>query len=187
MTKKTKINQADINTFLDAVKGVKVLSHEKIRLNKSEPNVLPKRYPQPEINDQNQEEYYFSEAEYLPTVTADKPISYKLEGVAHKTLRKLEKGQYNVEAVLDLHGMSVSHAEAAVKDFLQHCFETGIQVGLIIHGKGLSNKAPILKNKLNHWLREVPGITAFCSAAPKHGSLGAMYVMLKRTSTRRPF
>ena len=180
MAKKTKINQADINTFLDAVKGVKVLSQEKIRLTKPETRILPKRYPQPEIEDHDREEY-------LPEIAADKALSYKLEGVANKTLRKLEKGQYNVEAVLDLHGMSVSHAEAAVKDFLQHCFHTGVQVGLIIHGKGLVNKAPILKNKLNHWLREVPGITAFCSAAPKHGSLGAMYVMFKRTSTRRPF
>lgn len=187
MTKKTKINQADINTFLDAVKGVKVLSQEKIRLAKPEPRILPKRYPGSQNDEPDIEEYYFSEAGYLPSVAADKALSYKLEGVANKTLRKLEKGQYNVEAVLDLHGMSVNHAEAAVKDFLQHCFEAGVQVGLIIHGKGLANKAPILKNKLNHWLREVPEVTAFCSAAPKHGSLGAMYVMFKRTSTRRPF
>ena len=92
----------------------------------------------------------------------------------------MRKGQYNVEAILDLHGMTVAKANAEVDRFLQQCLHQGIRIVLIIHGKGHHSQEPILKNKLNHWLRSIDGVLAFCSAAKEHGSRGASYVLLKR-------
>lgn len=187
MTKKTKANQADINTFLDAVKGTKVLRHEKVQLNKSTTPPPPRRYPQPDEIEETDTLPPFGEFDYLPPLNSHDLVTYKLIGVSHKVLRKLQKGQYNVEAKLDLHGMTVAKAQSVVSEFLQDCMAHGVHVALIIHGSGLNNKVPVLKNKLNHWLREVPSIVAFCSASAKHGSHGAMYIMFKRTSTRGHF
>jgi len=52
----------------------------------------------------------------------------------------------------------------------------------IIHGKGLSNQTqpPLLKNQVNRWLRCHPAVLAFCSAQPKDGGTGALYVLLKQ-------
>ncbi|HET8706021.1 MAG TPA: Smr/MutS family protein, partial [Pseudomonadales bacterium] len=40
-------------------------------------------------------------------------------------------------------------------------------------------REPILKSSVNHWLRQLPQVLAFCSAQPKDGGLGAVYVLVK--------
>jgi DNA-nicking Smr family endonuclease len=52
----------------------------------------------------------------------------------------------------------------------------------IIHGKGKSSegKLPVLKGKVNSWLRQKGEVLAFCSARPNDGGTGAVYVLLKR-------
>lgn len=177
MVKKTKISQEDLAAFHKAVEGTKPLVQKKIRLKPAS----TKRKP---VTRRifHEDEFNFSEAHDLDPVYGEEYIAHKQSGVSNKTLRKLRKGQYNVDAILDLHGMSVEEAQTAVNHFLKQCLHEGIRIVLIIHGKGRHNQMPILKNKLNHWLREINVVLAFCSAAPLHGSRGAIYVMLKRTT-----
>ena len=91
----------------------------------------------------------------------------------------MRTGQYTVEAKLDLHGMIVVEARETLARFLIECHRKGIRRVLIIHGKGRAHHHPILKNKLNHWLRQFNDILAFCSAKSKEGGTGALYVLLK--------
>ena len=51
----------------------------------------------------------------------------------------------------------------------------------IVHGKGLRSRQgqPVLKVKVNHWLRQREEVLAFCSARPVDGGTGAVYVLLK--------
>jgi DNA-nicking Smr family endonuclease len=51
-----------------------------------------------------------------------------------------------------------------------------------VHGKGNGSwqKQPVLKNKLNQWLRQRDEVLAFCSARPCDGGTGAIYVLLKK-------
>jgi len=177
MPKKSKISSTDINTFLDAVKGVKPLIQDKISLKKSikkphKPSMVRPRY--------EEEMLFFDETPSLTQLSGDEFISYKQNSISDKTLRKLRKGQYTIQATIDLHGMTIEEARSAVSLFLQDCFYKEIQVALIIHGRGLHSKMPILKNKLNQWLRSTPLVLAFCSATKGHGSRGAIYVLFKR-------
>jgi DNA-nicking Smr family endonuclease len=52
----------------------------------------------------------------------------------------------------------------------------------IIHGKGNTSlgKMPVLKGRVNSWLRQKNEVLAFCSARPNDGGTGAVYVLLKR-------
>jgi DNA-nicking Smr family endonuclease len=52
----------------------------------------------------------------------------------------------------------------------------------IIHGKGNGSRhrGPVLKQKINHWLRQRDEVLAFCSARPMDGGTGAIYVLLRR-------
>jgi DNA-nicking Smr family endonuclease len=54
----------------------------------------------------------------------------------------------------------------------------------IIHGKGYGSReqAPVLKSRLNHWLREQQDVLAFCSSRRDQGGTGAVNVLLR---TRR--
>ncbi|HVE44416.1 MAG TPA: Smr/MutS family protein [Gammaproteobacteria bacterium] len=175
MTKKSKPTEHDLEIFHNAVTDATPLKITKRRL--LSPKKLPKYPPQ-------REPIYtplgLNESKDIPTVGGETLITYKQADIANKILRKLGKGQYTVDATLDLHGMTVEEAFQAVDHFLQACLADGFRVVLIVHGKGHHSDQPTLKNKLNQWLRHLPLVLAFCSAGPTHGDRGAMYVLLKR-------
>ncbi len=103
-------------------------------------------------------------------------------GIRPTVARKLRRGQYAIEAELDLHGLRVSEAHELLKAFLAESRLHGKRCLRIIHGKGLGSyaKLPILKGKVNLWLRRHGDVLAFCSARPNDGGTGAVYVLLKR-------
>ncbi len=104
-------------------------------------------------------------------------------GVQRSLMRKLRRGQLDVGAELDLHGMSTKEARQSLLSLLYECQQLGIRCIRIVHGKGKSskNRQPILKNKINHWLPQLDDVLAFCSARPEDGGVGAVYVLLKRS------
>ncbi|MCP5157867.1 MAG: Smr/MutS family protein [Gammaproteobacteria bacterium] len=109
-------------------------------------------------------------------------LYYRREGVQQAVLRKLRRGHFQVGAALDLHGMTVIAAKGALTHFLQHVRHDHIHCVRIIHGKGNGSRhrGPILKQKVNHWLRQRDDVLAFCSARAMDGGTGAVYVLLRR-------
>lgn len=103
-------------------------------------------------------------------------------GVPLGVLHKLRRGRLAIEAELDLHGMTVPVARMALGEFLHHSRARGRRCVRVVHGKGRGShqKQPVLKAKVNHWLRQRAEVLAFCSARPVHGGTGAVYVLLKR-------
>ena len=176
MSKKTEISAEEQALFRQAVKDVKHITIRKtIQPAPAKPPVRKKKLAEPE----DESFATFSDYDKLEPVTGADMLEYSKPGFQHKNLRKLRLGQYNVEAILDLHGNTVVEAKEALHRFLIQCEQKGTRHVLIIHGKGRSNTHPILKNKLNNWLRQIDQIIAFCSAAAKDGQSGAMYVLLK--------
>jgi DNA-nicking Smr family endonuclease len=165
------------------MKGTKPLKQKKIRLSPTP----PVRKTKPRAAAPPSESLHLHETADVPPVAKEEYIAYKQTGISNKILRKLRKGQYNIEAILDLHGMTVEKANTAVDHFLQQCLREGKRIVLIIHGKGHHSQEPILKNKLNLWLRSTSSVLAFCSATPSHGSRGASYVMLKNATGENSF
>lgn len=109
-------------------------------------------------------------------------LLFSRPGLQHSVMRKFRRGQYAIEAELDLHGRIVAEAREMVNGFLRDAQAKGQRCVRIIHGKGLSSagKLPVLKGKVNAWLRQKDEVLAFCSARPPHGGTGAIYVLLKR-------
>lgn len=174
MPKKPHISQEEIAAFHRAVKGTKPLIQKKCRL------TPPVQALQPLAHQPLQDPITFRETQDIAHVQSEEFIAYKKVSISNKILRKLRKGQYNIDASLDLHGKSIEEAKIAIDHFMQQCIREGVRVMLIIHGKSRNSETPILKNKLNHWLRNIPMVLAFCSAGPSHGSRGAIYVLLKQ-------
>jgi DNA-nicking Smr family endonuclease len=109
-------------------------------------------------------------------------LGFARPGLQHGLLRKLRRGQFSVGAELDLHGMTVPVARQAVSEFLHQCRLRHIRCVRIIHGKGRGsrNQGPVLKGKVDHWLRQRDEVLAFATARPVDGGTGAVYVLLKR-------
>lgn len=115
-----------------------------------------------------------------PALAGGEELSFARPGVQPSLLRKLRRGQYRVEAEIDLHGLTVSDAKAALRHFLARALERGARCVRIVHGKGLRSgpRGPVLKQAVNATLRRSERVLAFVSARAVDGGTGALYVLL---------
>jgi len=98
--------------------------------------------------------------------------------IDRNTADRFRKGNYPIDATLDLHGMSHDKAQAALHRFLHSHYERGSRCLLVVTGKGL-----VLRDALPRWLAESElhsVILTFDVAKQKHGGSGAYYVLLRR-------
>ncbi len=117
-----------------------------------------------------------------PDADVAEELFHARPGVQRRVLRRLRRGQYSMQAELDLHGMTRAQAAQVLRDFLADCRARGLSGVRIIHGKGRrsANEGPILKPAVANWLRRRDEVLAFCSARPVDGGGGALYVLLRR-------
>ena len=107
-------------------------------------------------------------------------ISFRRDGVQDRVMRKLKRGEYRVEEVCDLHGLTVDEAKDALRGFLAEALARHLQCVRIIHGKGKGSgpKGPVIKTAVNMILRKTGPVLAFTSARRVDGGTGAINVLL---------
>ncbi|HSW70163.1 MAG TPA: Smr/MutS family protein [Gammaproteobacteria bacterium] len=174
--KKKPDNSEEKELFRAWLRGVKPLTHTKVETQKN-PLSSPRR--QAVIQEPPSADLLFSDYEKFESVKSEDFLEFARPGLQHKVLRKMRQGQYNPEGILDLHGKTVTEARESLSTFLLQCEKKGLRHILIIHGKGRQGDTPVLKNKLNNWLRQIEQVIAFCTAIPKNGGSGAVYVLLR--------
>lgn len=117
---------------------------------------------------------------YANPVQAESMLSYHRSGIGRAQIQALHTGNLRYQAKLDLHGLKPDAAKEQLSQFLIRQIQQQHRWILVIHGKGgRFGETPVLKNLVNHWLRQIPTVLAFHSAQSKHGGTGAMYVLLK--------
>lgn len=107
-------------------------------------------------------------------------LVYLRSGLSRQLLRRLRRGDWVIQANLDLHGMNRFAAADNVAAFLSECVARGDRCVRIVHGKGLGskNREPVLKAKLGKWLPARNDVLAFCQAPAPQGGSGALLVLL---------
>ena len=116
---------------------------------------------------------------------SDEYIQGKVPGLDPRTLKQLAKGEFTIQADIDLHGSDAATARGLVERFVLHSHERGLRCIRIVHGKGKRSPGgePVLKRQLPRWLARGPArrlVLAYTTAAPRDGGLGASYVLLRR-------
>lgn len=105
-----------------------------------------------------------------------------VRGSQRLLFEELHAGRISVSRVLNIHRLRVEEAEEAFHLFMRESLARGDHCVLIVHGRGLSSKGePVLKNKVQEWLKRGPYrryIIGFCSARQCDGGAGATYVLL---------
>ena len=111
----------------------------------------------------------------------DETLSYCRPGVSQEVVRKLRRGDWIVQAQIDLHGMRREEAREALAEFIRESVKRGLRCLRVIHGKGLGSigKEPVLKGKVRAWLVQKSEVIAFCQARPHDGGAGAVVVLLQ--------
>jgi DNA-nicking Smr family endonuclease len=171
----------DLELFRQSVGPIDPVYHDRVEPDKSSAPPLPRstRADEQQVL-QDMLSDYFEPAE----LDTGEELYYCRPGIQKTVLRKLRRGQFRVAAMLDLHGMNVTAARQALVAFIHNARREHMTCVRIIHGKGKrsSNKGPVIKTKVNHWLRQRDDVLAFCSARAIDGGTGAVYVLLKRQS-----
>lgn len=100
---------------------------------------------------------------------------------AADVIKKLQRGQWPVEASLDLHGSNLDDAAERFDRFMHTCIEHGVRCVCIIHGQGFGSKdnKPVLRNSVRSWLRDLAAVTAYVTAPENIGGAGAVVVLLR--------
>jgi DNA-nicking Smr family endonuclease len=114
----------------------------------------------------------------------DEALSYRQPGLGIEIVRKLRRGEWSVQAQLDLHGLRSDEARLALVGFLSEALSNNLRCLRVIHGKGLGsiNKEPVLKGKVLKWLIQRDEVMAFCQARPNDGGSGALLILLRGAS-----
>lgn len=165
---------SDQGLFEEAVADVAPLHHEG-----AEPYRRPRSphpLPQPRLKAPDQPAT-LAESE----VETHELLLFVQPGVQRRLVLDLQRGRIPVDLELDLHGLTVAFAQELLERFLTDCRQQRVRCARIIHGKGTrsADQQPVLKRKVNYWLRLHPEVLAFTSATPRDGGSGALYVLLR--------
>lgn len=164
--------------FRDAVAGARRLQHDRTEAQRKPPS------PQATMRRRDEaavmQESLDADIESMEWRNGD-GLRFRRPEVGERVLRKLSKGQFRVEAELDLHGYTVREARSVLKQFLLDCDYHHWRCVRVIHGKGLGSghRGPKLKGSVDGWLRRSDQVAAFVSARQIDGGTGAVYVLLR--------
>ncbi len=178
MGKSRKPTAEEIAEFHRSVGPVRKIRHDRVAGVRGKPPPRPRKPLEPDSHDSfDQLSDWLAEE----PVAAGDQLFFARPGLQQRQLQRLRRGQLAAGAELDLHGLTASEARRELGAFIGACLERHIRSVHIIHGKGYggAGKAPVLKNRLNAWLRQHHDVLAFSSALARDGGSGALYVLLR--------
>ena len=119
-----------------------------------------------------------------PVVSAPPPLA----PLGRRERSHLSRGRKEIEARLDLHGMTQTRAHRALSGFLQRAHSDGLTFVLVITGKGRTvgaeSERGVLRRQVPLWLN-LPEfrtlVVGFEEAHIGHGGEGALYVRIRRS------
>jgi len=174
----TTPDDEEVQLFREAVRDVK-------RLPRHETPIAKRRRPEPLARFSRADRHAvllesLSTDANDPELAGGDELVYHRPGVQKSVLRKLRRGQYRVQADIDLHGLTVTEAKQALREFLTDALDRRLRCVRIVHGKGLrsGHRGPVLKGAVGSVLRRVEAVAAYVSARQVDGGTGAVYVLL---------
>ena len=120
-------------------------------------------------------------------IIADRP-SQNSPNMDRRNYQRLLRGKLEIDATLDLHGLTADQARNQVYIFINNSCRAGKRLLLIITGKGNKKtidefgrpRSGILRSGVPEWLKSSDMVLQVTQAHGKHGGSGAYYVYLRR-------
>ncbi|MCY7296580.1 endonuclease SmrB [Alteromonas sp. a30] len=177
MKKKTALNEEDSQLFREAISGVKALEQDKIPFeasrSKKKPAINQKNAAELRLRKQAAAAFEFSdgfEAHFPETG----PIKWVRSKEFSGDIKRLRRGEYPPELILDLHGFNRQDAKLEIAALLQRAEKRHIFCVCIVHGIG----SKVLKRAIPSWLVQHPFVLGFHNAPLEFGGDGALLVLL---------
>jgi DNA-nicking Smr family endonuclease len=111
----------------------------------------------------------------------DDALSFRRADIGADVPRRLRRGEWAIQAQVDLHGMTRDEARERLAQFVRDALQRGLRCVRVVHGKGHGSpgKAPVLKGKVRGWLVQKAEVAAFTQAPGPQGGAGALIVLLR--------
>ena len=122
--------------------------------------------------------------EARPSASGDR-LQFFRPGLQIGQLRKLKQKYFMPQRKIDITNVDLSEIDQVLEKFLKGCLSHGIRYAMLSHGEACDqykDPYPLLKNKINVWLRDYNEVLAFVSAKEEHGGTGSTYLILKKKS-----
>ena len=167
----------DMSLFREAVSGIKPLSQDKIVHKRR--HVPAKRLHSATRPDSRQQKlldasFAFSDV-YQASLPHQGPMRYCRENEPTHSLKRLRRGDFYPELVLDLHGLNRENVKLELSALIYTARKELIDCVAIVHGIG----SGVLKNALPHYLVQHPHVKAFHQAPLEYGGQGALLVLIE--------
>jgi DNA-nicking Smr family endonuclease len=119
---------------------------------------------------------------------SDDSLSFRRAHIGADVVRRLRRGEWAIQAQVDLHGLTRDAARERVVAFLREAQRQGLRCVRVVHGKGHGSpgKAPVLKGRVQRWLAQSAQVDAYAQARAADGGAGALVVLLARTVAAPP-
>lgn len=177
---------ADEEVFMAAMQGVKQMDDSKGRqvATKATPASQSKAIDPEEQARQDLQSFIKGEVEFELEYTDEFMYGY-VRGLDIKTFQQLKTGSLSVAAHLDMHGMTTDQAQESLLFFIRESYMQGHRCVLVVTGRGINSPGgqSVLRRETEAWLTHEPlkrVVLAFCTAQPKDGGAGALYVLLRK-------
>jgi DNA-nicking Smr family endonuclease len=130
----------------------------------------------------------------LPLPPKPPPSPPQLAPLERRLRQRLSRGKADIDAAIDLHGLTQAEAHSALHHFLARAQAEGAKLVLVVTGKGEARPGNdfsggvVLRRAVPLWLKapEWRGlVVGFEEASRPHGGAGALYVRLRRADKRR--
>jgi DNA-nicking Smr family endonuclease len=111
----------------------------------------------------------------------DDALSFRRADVGPDVPKRLRRGEWTIQAHLDLHRLTRDSARAKLAEFLHDAQRRGHRCLRVVHGKGHGSpgRQPVLKTHVRRWLAQRAEVAAFAQARPADGGAGAIVVLLR--------
>jgi len=145
---------------------------------------LPPPPPEPRQREADERaallETWSDEIDVETLLDTDEGLSFRRRHLGPEVLRRLRRGEWAMQAEVDLHGLTRDAARLRLGEFLGSCRRKGVRCVRVVHGKGRGSpgRVPVLKTKVRAWLVQSQAVLAFVQARASDGGHGALVVLL---------
>jgi len=175
----------DEEIFLNAMQGVEKMDGGAGRQVAPAPETLKQAAASPDDEARRDlDRFMRGEIEFELEYTDEFLYGY-VRGLDIKTFQQLKSGSLSVAAHLDLHGMTLDQAQENLLFFIKESYLQNYRCVLVVTGRGRNSPGGqgVLRSEVGTWLTRDPlrrVVLAFCTARPKDGGAGAVYVLLRK-------
>ncbi|BCS87097.1 Smr/MutS family protein [Pseudodesulfovibrio sediminis] len=175
----------DEEVFMAAMRGVKQIEGTSGRQVAPKVDINANKTVSSEEEAQNDlQRFMRGDIEFELEYTEEFMYGY-VRGLDIKIFQQLKSGSLSTAGHIDLHGMTTDQAQENLLFFIRESYLQGHRCVLVVTGRGKNSPGgqSVLRTNIETWLTKEPlrrVVLAFCTAQPKHGGAGAIYVLLRK-------